>query len=284
MPHWGSVPQGIVLFIKGDEVSSEDAEEFCAAPERQLNVERALAKLDYEFAEAVSGAPPRGMSIQKFRILCGRGYIDLVALHQRSLPSLGPGALDAIRHELRQALRQSGVEVNLTWVRRLARAAAKPASSAPVVEAPASVPPSNAPDTEAPTESENAGQALAEGLPVKPQVESAGSTKAPVEEKRRERRAPAFDRAKAAVWKLFGSNVPPRKDLSDGDLKAAVMKQMRADVLQEIHLGDKTSQTDRERETAVHDHLRACGVTWPISLETVRRASGRRKDKSRARK
>jgi hypothetical protein len=118
-------------------------------------------------------------------------------------------------------------------------------------------------------------------LPGAPVVaEQAPVTKAAAVE-RRKRRQPARPRVLAALHALYGDDVPSRRVLADDVLLAAVVKQVRDDILKTLHPDGVL--TDRELDTAVRQYLKDHGE-GPIKLDTVLRASGRRIDKSRARK
>jgi hypothetical protein len=116
--------------------------------------------------------------------------------------------------------------------------------------------------------------------------------RAPIAAKRRTRKQPSRPYVVKALQNLYPDHRPSRVEVSDDDLLAAVVKWMRGDILRKIypdgvpsHLKDFEShmQVQKQSDMEVREYLRPYGVAWPVSKETVRRASGRRVDKPRRR-
>jgi hypothetical protein len=104
----------------------------------------------------------------------------------------------------------------------------------------------------------------------------------PPARKRRTREQPSRPYVVAAFRKLYGSDeAPPRSEVSDHKLHAAVNRQIKDTIIQGLGTRDLT---DDEQDAAVRERLKADRVAWPISESTVLRAAGRRVDKSRSRK
>src|SRR5262245_8655887 len=101
--------------------------------------------------------------------------------------------------------------------------------------------------------------------------------------KRRTRRRTVRPKVEAAIQALYSDRRPSRNELSDEDLHAAVVKRMKDDILRYLYPdGVPLHLKPRELDAAVAAHMKADGMTSP-SLETVRRAFGRRIDKPRHR-
>jgi hypothetical protein len=101
--------------------------------------------------------------------------------------------------------------------------------------------------------------------------------------KRRTRRRTVRPKVEAAIQALYSDRRPSRNELSDKDLLAAVVKWMKDDILRCLYPdGVPLHLKRRELDVAVAAQMKADGTTW-ASLETVRRAFGRRIDKPRRR-
>jgi hypothetical protein len=162
---WWSLAQTLVWIILRIEMLPRDAEQIANSPGMDLEIKRALNELKREFGKAVLGMT-EGMPIDKFRIPCGRHYVDLLTLIQ--LPrSAEPGALSAAMHELQEGVRWQDVECNPDWVKR--------AFPAP---APASVPVTN---TESPVAEPEAASVDAMTAAAESRVEAEPAPAPPTE-------------------------------------------------------------------------------------------------------
>src|SRR5262245_45046998 len=83
---WWTLAQTLVWIIQKIELPPRAAEQLANSLEMNHEIERAFNELKGELWRVVLGVTG-GMPIDKFRILCGGGYIDLLALIQ-----LPPGA------------------------------------------------------------------------------------------------------------------------------------------------------------------------------------------------
>jgi hypothetical protein len=126
---WWSLAQTLVWITQRIERPPRDAEEITYSPSIQPEIERAFRVLISEFREAALGVP-KGVPIDKFRIPCGRHYVDLLTLFRA--PSAESGALSAAMDQFVRNTRWQEVECNSDWLKR--------AFPAP---APASVPVTN---------------------------------------------------------------------------------------------------------------------------------------------
>ena len=164
---WWSLAQTLVWISRRIEMLLREAEQIANSPEMNHKIEGALSELKREFWRAVLGMT-EGMPIDKFRMLCGGRYVDLLTFIQ--LPSgMEPGALSAAMHELQRSIRWQDVECNSDWLKR--------AFPAP---APASVPVTNTESSVAEPEaaSIDARTAAAES-PSGPILTDAASAKPP---------------------------------------------------------------------------------------------------------
>jgi hypothetical protein len=126
---WWSLAQTLVWITQRIARPPRDAEEITYSPSIQPEIERAFRVLISEFQEAALGVP-KGVPIDKFRIPCGRHYVDLLTLFRA--PSAESGALSAAMDQFVRNTRWQDVECNSDWLKR--------AFPAP---APASVPVTN---------------------------------------------------------------------------------------------------------------------------------------------
>jgi hypothetical protein len=111
-----------------------------------------------------------------------------------------------------------------------------------------------------------------------------GTSERPVAVKKRTRRRTARPPVEAALQSLYGNNVPSLEVVPDEELRVAVENQIKAETRQKLYPdGPPPGLTERDLDMAVVKELKAQKVGWPISLDTVRRASGRRVDKPRCR-
>jgi hypothetical protein len=102
--------------------------------------------------------------------------------------------------------------------------------------------------------------------------------------KKRTRQQPSRPYVAEALQNLYPEGVPPRSKVSDKKLLAAVTEWIRASVFRELYPEGVGMPSDlKDREQAVREYLKDYDVGWPISMETVRRASGRRIDTPRRR-
>jgi hypothetical protein len=124
---WWLLARAVVWIDRRIEMPPRDAERTANSPE--MDAERALTELTNKLFTAVYGAPS-GMPIAPARVLCGSRYVDLADLIPPP-PSLEPGALDALVHEMRKVVRRPGIEFNPDWLKRTWPAPA-PAVDAPV--------------------------------------------------------------------------------------------------------------------------------------------------------
>jgi len=141
-PPWWTLAQMLVWILQQVEIPPQDAEQFC----NELNpkiIEGALNALTRALFNAIYGAV-EGMPIGIARVLCGPRYVDLAALLQPP-PSLESSALDALRYDLRQLIKQPGVEFNPVWGKRTwpARVPAATRSTESAVTDEAEPPPSS---------------------------------------------------------------------------------------------------------------------------------------------
>ena len=103
---WWSLAQTLVWIILKIEMPPRDAEQIANSPEINLEIEGALNELKREFRKAALGVP-KGMPIDKFRIPCGRHYVDLLTLFH--LPrSAEPGALSAAMDQFERRRQVAG--------------------------------------------------------------------------------------------------------------------------------------------------------------------------------
>src|SRR5262249_34696718 len=98
-PPWWTLAQMRVWILQQFELPPQDAEQYCNDL-RPQTIEMALNALVGALFNALYGAA-QGLPMDIARIPCGRGYKDLAAFFPQP-PLLGPGALDALRNELRQ--------------------------------------------------------------------------------------------------------------------------------------------------------------------------------------
>jgi hypothetical protein len=129
MSRWWSLAQTLIWLIRRIEMLPRDAEQIANSPEMSPKIGRALNELKREACKAVLGVT-EGMPVDKFRILCGHRYVDLLTLIQIP-PTAEPGALSAIMHELQEGIRWQDVECSSDWVKR-AWPAPAPAADASV--------------------------------------------------------------------------------------------------------------------------------------------------------
>ena len=83
-PRWWSLAQTLVWIVLRIEMPPRDAEQIANSPEMNPEIEGAWNQLKREFWKSVLGVP-KGVPIDKFRILCGRRYADLLTLFQRTV-------------------------------------------------------------------------------------------------------------------------------------------------------------------------------------------------------
>jgi hypothetical protein len=114
MPWW-MLPQLLVWILQQVELPPQDAERFC----NELNpktIEVALNALVGALFNALYGTV-EGMPMTIARVPCGHGYENLATFFLLP-PSLDSGALDVLRNELRQFIRQQpDIQFNPTWGR-----------------------------------------------------------------------------------------------------------------------------------------------------------------------
>jgi hypothetical protein len=114
-PRWWTLAQLLVWILQQVDLPPQDAEQFC----NELNpktIEMALNALVGALFNALYGAV-EGLPVVAARVPCGPRYVDLTTLFQPP-PSLESGALDALRDELRQFIRQQpDIQFNPTWGR-----------------------------------------------------------------------------------------------------------------------------------------------------------------------
>jgi hypothetical protein len=122
-------------------------------------------------------------------------------------------------------------------------------------------------------------------VPLQPEAPPPAAQSAEPAVKKRTRQQPSRPYVVEALQNLHPERMPSRDEVSDKELRAAVVEWIRGAVLEELFPGGEGVPSDlKDRDLAVRAHLRDRGVGWPISMETVRRASGRRVDKSRRRR
>jgi|SRR5215831_6105063 len=114
--HWGSLAQTLVWVIQRIEMPPRDAEQIANSPAMNREIEEALNKLEIEIWRAARGMT-EGMPIDKFRILYGGRYVDLLTLIQLP-PGAEPGALSAAMQQFRKDIRWQDIECNLDWLKR----------------------------------------------------------------------------------------------------------------------------------------------------------------------
>jgi hypothetical protein len=212
--------------------------------------EWAWEELQKEVLKAFCGAS-EGAPIDKFRYPRSGRMIDLIVLLQGN-------------HLTFADIRWQSVECNLDWLER-DWPAPTPAS-----------PPAQ------PNESAAAGPAPApvvDEVPLEDEDESEASPAG----KRRERQQPSRPYVIEALQALYLPNGVPPANVSNSQLFAAVRDWMEDTILRKICPRNGVPSDPEARKQAVLKHLKGCGVNWPISMTTVLRASGRRKDKSRQR-
>ena len=143
-PRWWSLDQTLVWIVLRIEMLPQDAGQIANSPEMNPEIEGAWNQLKREFWKSVLGVP-KGIPIDKFRILCGRRYTDLLTLFQ--VPSAEPGALSTAIDLFERDVRWQDVEYYSVWVKRTFPApapaveVAAPTVSAPVPSMPEEAPP-----------------------------------------------------------------------------------------------------------------------------------------------
>lgn len=100
--------------------------------------------------------------------------------------------------------------------------------------------------------------------------------------KRRKRRQTVRPKIKAVIQALYPDGTPD--ELTDKELQTAVTKRMWVDTLKRLYPdGAPPHLNPCELDAAVKAQMKADSMSWPPSLETIRRASDRRIDKPRRR-
>src|SRR5215472_1904454 len=132
--HWSPLDQTLVWIGERMEMLPQDAEQLTNAPEMHLKSEGALNELKKEVCKElykvkILGAA-RSWPIDKFRILWGGRYVDLLDLF-RPLPGAAPDIQAAIMREFVEDVRWPDVECNSDWLKRAfpAPASARDAST-----------------------------------------------------------------------------------------------------------------------------------------------------------
>jgi hypothetical protein len=113
---WWSLAQALVWIVLRIERSPREAEEITYSPSIQPEIERAFRMLKSEFWKAALGVP-KGIPIDKFRIPCGRHYVDLLTLFRA--PSAESGALSTAIDLFERNTRWQDVEYNSIWLKRI---------------------------------------------------------------------------------------------------------------------------------------------------------------------
>jgi len=118
---WRSLAQMLVWISQRTEMPPRDAEQLANAPEMHLKSEGALNELKKEvykelYRVKILGAA-RSWPIDKFRILWGDRYVDLLDLF-RPLPGAASDIQAAIMREFVEAVRWPDVECNSDWLKR----------------------------------------------------------------------------------------------------------------------------------------------------------------------
>jgi hypothetical protein len=113
-PPWWTLAQMLVWIRQQVRVPPQDAAQYCDELTPKI-IEEALDALTRALFDVICGAV-EGMPIVAARIRCGSRYEDLATFFQ-PLPSQ-PNALDALRYDLRQCIRQPDVEFNPVWGER----------------------------------------------------------------------------------------------------------------------------------------------------------------------
>jgi hypothetical protein len=133
-PRWWSLAQMLVWIVLRIEMPPRDAEQIANSPEMNPEIEEAWNALKREFWKSVLGVP-KGIPIDKFRILCGRRYADLLTLFH--VPSAEPGALSTAMDLFERDVRWQDVEYNSVWLKRtFPGPAAAESEETPVTEPP----------------------------------------------------------------------------------------------------------------------------------------------------
>jgi hypothetical protein len=128
-PSWWTLAQMLVWILQQVDLSPQDAEQFCHLNPKTIEV--ALNALVRALFNAIYGAA-EGLPVVAARIMYGRHYKDLAALFP-PLPSLEPGAVDALKNELGQFIRrQPDIQFNPTWGRWTWPVCVSAAQAAPI--------------------------------------------------------------------------------------------------------------------------------------------------------
>jgi hypothetical protein len=178
--------QALVWIIKRIEMPPPDAERIVNSLELYPEIESALNRLKGELYKELNNVfvlgAARSWPIDKFRILCGGHYVDLLTLY-RPLSGVEPSAQSAMMREfVEDVIRRPNVEYNSDWLKQAfpttAPAAETSAAAAntetPVVKSEAvSPPPANTMTIEAtthpsepPSEPDSERQSQRSGNPV----------------------------------------------------------------------------------------------------------------------
>src|SRR5262245_5870598 len=171
---WRSLNRSLVWISQRTEMLLRDAEQLANAPEMNLKIAQALKELKNEaykelYKIKILGAA-RSWPIDKFRILCGGRYVDLLDLFQ-PLPGAPPDIQPATMHEFVEGVRWPDVECNWDWLRH--------AFPAPALAADALAPAANTETRVAePKPAAHAEQSMSEPAPPV-ESEPAPSTKLP---------------------------------------------------------------------------------------------------------
>jgi hypothetical protein len=125
-------------------------------------------------------------------------------------------------------------------------------------------------------------ETAANGETAPASISTENAPASPVAVKKRTRQRTARPAVEAALRSLFGDAVP--SEMPDAELLTAVANKIWTDTVQELYPdGLPQNLTEREVDAAVMEKLKAQKVGWPIKLDSLRRASGRRIDMPRRR-
>jgi hypothetical protein len=114
-PLWWTLAQILIWILQRLEIPPQDAEQFCTLNPKII--EMALNVLIRALFDATYGAV-EGLPVVAAHIRCGSHYKNLAAVFPLP-PSPTPGVVDALMHDFRQFIRQSDVEFNPVWGKRM---------------------------------------------------------------------------------------------------------------------------------------------------------------------
>jgi hypothetical protein len=126
-PPWWILAQILVWILQRVDLPPQDAEQFC-----KLNPKIIEGALDALTKALFNALYVKGMPMTIARVLCGHRYKDLAAVFSLP-PSLEPGAVDALKDDFREFIRQQpDIQFNPTWGRWTWPVCVSAAQAAPI--------------------------------------------------------------------------------------------------------------------------------------------------------